>query len=75
MRGGDKPPRGPLAAGHLEQCPSKLSCPCGTTIVAEWRVNFQLERLPESSYLATFESIPGLIAQGRTVMNDPRDCP
>ena len=35
--------------------------------MAEWLVNFQLKRLPEGSYLATCESIPGLVAQGRTV--------
>ncbi|MDH4404424.1 MAG: type II toxin-antitoxin system HicB family antitoxin [Cyanobium sp. D14.bin.5] len=35
--------------------------------MAEWLVNFHLEQLPEGSYLATCESIPGLIAQGRTV--------
>ena len=35
--------------------------------MAEWLVNLHLERLPEGCYLATCESIPGLIAQGRTV--------
>ena len=35
--------------------------------MAEWLFNFHLERLPEGSYLATCESIPGLVAQGRTV--------
>ena len=35
--------------------------------MAEWLVNFHLEQLPEGGYLATCESIPGLIAQGRTV--------
>ena len=35
--------------------------------MAESLVNFHLERLPQGSYLATCESIPGLIAQGRTV--------
>ncbi len=36
--------------------------------MAEWLVNFHLERLPEGGYLATCESIPGLVAQGRTVL-------
>jgi len=49
------------------KCPPKLNWPCGTSILAEWLVNFQLKRLPEGSYLATCESIPGLVAQGRTV--------
>ena len=35
--------------------------------MAEWLVNFHLEQLPEGGYLATCESIPGLVAQGRTV--------
>ena len=35
--------------------------------MAEWLVNFHLEQLAEGGYLATCESIPGLIAQGRTV--------
>ncbi len=35
--------------------------------MAEWLVNFHLEQLPEGGFLATCESIPGLIAQGRTV--------
>jgi len=39
----------------------------GASGVAEWLVNFHLERLPDGSYLATCESIPGLVAQGRTV--------
>ncbi len=36
--------------------------------MAEWLVNLRVERLPEGFYLATCDSIPGLIAQGRTVM-------
>lgn len=36
--------------------------------MAEWLVNLHVERLPEGCYLATCDSIPGLIAQGRTVM-------
>jgi antitoxin HicB len=44
-----------------------LNWPSGTSAVAEWLVNFHLEQLPEGGYLATCESIPGLIAQGRTV--------
>ena len=31
-------------------------------------VNLHIESLPEGVYLATTEEIPGLIAQGRTVM-------
>jgi hypothetical protein len=34
----------------------------GTTLVAEWLVNLHVERLPEGCYLASCESIPGLIA-------------
>lgn len=30
-------------------------------------VSLHIERLPEGVYLATCESIPGLVAQGRTV--------
>ena len=30
-------------------------------------VNLHIERLPEGVYLGTCESIPGLVAQGRTV--------
>jgi len=30
-------------------------------------VNIHIEKLPEGVYLATSESIPGLVAQGRTV--------
>jgi predicted RNase H-like HicB family nuclease len=30
-------------------------------------VDLHIERLPEGVYLATCESIPGLVAQGRTV--------
>jgi antitoxin HicB len=40
---------------------------CGTFVVAERLDNFYLEQLPEGGYLATCESIPGLVAQGRTV--------
>ncbi|MCP9903266.1 type II toxin-antitoxin system HicB family antitoxin [Cyanobium sp. BA5m-10] len=35
--------------------------------MAEWLVNLQVERLPEGCYLATCSSIPGLVAQGRTL--------
>ena len=35
--------------------------------VAEWLVNLQVEQLPEGCYLATCASIPGLVAQGRTL--------
>ena len=31
-------------------------------------VNLHIERLPEGVYLATTKEIPGLVAQGRTVM-------
>ncbi len=30
-------------------------------------INIQIERLPEGFYLATSESIQGLVAQGRTI--------
>jgi len=30
--------------------------------------NLHIEKLPEGVYLATCEDIPGLIAQGRTIM-------
>ena len=30
-------------------------------------VNLHIEKLPEGVYLATFDEIPGLVAQGRTV--------
>ena len=35
--------------------------------MAECLVNLHLERFPEGGYLATCASIPGLVAQGRTV--------
>ena len=35
--------------------------------MAEWIVNLHVERLPEGCYLATCDTIPGLVAQGRTV--------
>ena len=35
--------------------------------MAEWLVNLQVEQLPEGCYLATCASIPGLVAQGRTL--------
>ena len=35
--------------------------------MAEWLVNFHLEQLPEGGYLATCATIPGLVAQGRTL--------
>lgn len=31
-------------------------------------VNLHIEKLPEGLYLATSEDVPGLVAQGRTVM-------
>ncbi len=31
-------------------------------------LNLHIERLPEGVYLATSEKIPGLVAQGRTVV-------
>jgi predicted RNase H-like HicB family nuclease len=31
-------------------------------------VNLHIERLPEGVYLATSDDIPGLVAQGRTVV-------
>lgn len=31
-------------------------------------VNLHIERLPEGVYLATSDDVPGLIAQGRTVV-------
>jgi predicted RNase H-like HicB family nuclease len=31
-------------------------------------VNLHIEKLPEGFYLATSEDIPGLVAQGRTVI-------
>jgi predicted RNase H-like HicB family nuclease len=54
-------------AGYGDKYPLKLKGSCGTFIVAEWLVNFHVEQLPEGGYLATCESIPGLVAQGRTV--------
>lgn len=30
-------------------------------------VNLHIEKLPEGFYLATFDSIQGLVAQGRTI--------
>jgi antitoxin HicB len=39
----------------------------GLKAVAEWLVNLQVEQLPEGCYLATCASIPGLVAQGRTL--------
>ena len=30
-------------------------------------VNLQIEKLPEGYYLATSDSIPGLVAQGQTI--------
>jgi antitoxin HicB len=39
----------------------------GQKPVAEWLVNLQVEQLPEGCYLATCPSIPGLVAQGRTL--------
>jgi predicted RNase H-like HicB family nuclease len=30
-------------------------------------VNLHIEKLPEGMYLATSDSIPGLVAQGRTI--------
>jgi antitoxin HicB len=35
--------------------------------VAEWLVTLQVEQLPEGCYLATCASIPGLVAEGRTL--------
>jgi predicted RNase H-like HicB family nuclease len=35
--------------------------------VAEWLVNLQVEQLPEGCYVATCATIPGLVAQGRTL--------
>jgi predicted RNase H-like HicB family nuclease len=35
--------------------------------LAEWLVNLQVEQLPEGCYLATCATIPGLVAQGRTL--------
>ena len=35
--------------------------------MAEWLVNLQVEQLPDGCYLATCASIPGLVAQGRTL--------
>ncbi len=35
--------------------------------MTERLVKLHLERLPEGLYLATSESLPGLVAQGRTV--------
>ncbi|MEK6747641.1 MAG: DUF1902 domain-containing protein [Pseudomonadota bacterium] len=31
-------------------------------------VNLHIEKLPEGVYLATSDDVPGLVAQGRTVM-------
>lgn len=31
-------------------------------------LNLHIEKLPEGVYLATSEKVPGLVAQGRTVM-------
>ena len=36
--------------------------------MSEQIINLQVELLPEGVYLATSEAIPGLVAQGRTVM-------
>ena len=38
--------------------------------MAEWLVNLQVEQLPEGCYLATCASIPGLVAQGRTLTDE-----
>jgi len=35
--------------------------------MAEHLVKLHIERLPEGVFLATSESLPGLIAQGRTI--------
>ncbi|NCD42607.1 MAG: type II toxin-antitoxin system HicB family antitoxin [Bacteroidia bacterium] len=35
--------------------------------MSEVMVDLQIEHLPEGYYLATSDSLPGLIAQGRTV--------
>lgn len=39
----------------------------GLKPLVEWLVNLQVEQLPEGCYLATCASIPGLVAQGRTL--------
>jgi antitoxin HicB len=36
-------------------------------VVDEWLVNLQVEQLPEGCYVATCATIPGLVAQGRTL--------
>jgi predicted RNase H-like HicB family nuclease len=33
----------------------------------EYKVNLNIERLPEGCYLATSDDIQGLVAQGRTI--------
>ena len=33
----------------------------------ERMVNLHIEKLPEGVYLATSDSVPGLVAQGRTI--------
>jgi len=56
-----------LAVTDGDKCPLEFKRSGGTFIVAEWLVNFHLEQLPEGGYLATCATIPGLVAQGRTV--------
>lgn len=34
----------------------------------EFVINLTIEELPEAQYLATSEDLPGLVAQGRTVV-------
>ena len=46
----------------------------GTTAPRAWRpfvaqiVNLHIEKLPEGVYLATSDDVPGMVAQGRTLV-------
>ena len=50
--------------GSDDQLEIVVSC---LKAVAEWLVNLQVEQLPEGCYVATCATIPGLVAQGRTL--------